>query len=193
MENEDSVYLCKDGRLRVYVKETKKTISYPKYLMEKELGRPLLPDEHVHHKDRNPLNNEVSNLIIMSHSDHAAEHARKYFDTTATCGWCGKEFMWTGKQQQCFYSNKRHHGHKSETPFCSRECSGHYGKSMQENGLFGGRSPMRKLTPDQVKYVRENYVPHDKKFGSRAIAREFGVDRSVIDCIIKGRTYKEVL
>lgn len=51
MKNKDSIYHGKDGRLRVYVKETKKTISYPKYLMEKELGRALLPNEAVHHID----------------------------------------------------------------------------------------------------------------------------------------------
>lgn len=84
-ENGDSIYHGKDGRLRVYIRETGKTISYPKYKMEKELGRQLLPNEHVHHKDLNPLNNDLSNLKIMTSSEHAAEHMRKYYDTIAIC------------------------------------------------------------------------------------------------------------
>lgn len=39
--NDINIYHGKDGRLRVYVKSTQKTISYPKYLMEKAIGREL--------------------------------------------------------------------------------------------------------------------------------------------------------
>lgn len=186
--NGDSIYHGKDGRLRVYVCETKKTISYPKYLMEKELGRALRPGEDVHHKDGNPLNNDISNLVVKSHSEHTADHMKKYRDVNAVCGWCGKEFLWTSKHQRNFYSNKRNHGQKSEMPFCSRECSGQYGRHIQDD-----RSPRRKLTDDQVKYIREKHVPYDRSFGSKALARQFGVDGSVIDYIVKGLTYKEVL
>jgi hypothetical protein len=188
-ESGDSIYHGKDGRLRVYVRETGKTISYPKYLMEKELGRQLKPNEFVHHKDLNPLHNEMSNLVVMTDSEHAREHMKKYYDTTAICGWCGKEFVWTAKHQKNFYSNKRNHGQKSELPFCSRECSGRYGRHNQDTGA----NPMRKLNEEQVQYIRENYIQHDRHFGSRALARQFDVDRTVVNYIIKGRTYKDVL
>ena len=194
LENGDSLYHGKDDRLRVYIRETGRTISYPKYLMEKELGRSLRPDEHVHHKDSNPLNNDLSNLLVMTRSEHAAGHMRKFYDTTAICGWCGKEFVWTAKHQKNFYSNKRTHGQESEMPFCSRECSGRYGRHLQnEKNVNGSRSPRRKLTMDQAQYIRENYIPYDRDFGSRALGRKFDVDRTVIDYIVKGRTYKEDL
>lgn len=38
--------------------------------------RPLMPGEVVHHIDHNKKNNEVSNLKIMSHSEHARLHAK---------------------------------------------------------------------------------------------------------------------
>lgn len=190
--NGDSIYTCKDGRLRVYVRETGKTISYPKYLMELEIGRQLLPNEHVHHKDRNPLNNELSNLKIMTNKDHAAEHMRKYYDTTAICSWCGKEFLWTGLQQQRFYSERRTGRHKSELPFCSRECSGRYGQQQQAKG-GSYHNVRRKLTDEQAEYIRDNYIPYDKEFGSGALGRKFNVDRTVIGDIVKGRTYKKNL
>lgn len=42
---------------------------------EKKLGRRLLPEEIVHHKDLNKLNNESSNLMIFAtNADHSRFH-----------------------------------------------------------------------------------------------------------------------
>ena len=40
-------------------------------IMEKYLGRKLRSDEHVHHIDGNQHNNNISNLKIVSASEHA--------------------------------------------------------------------------------------------------------------------------
>ena len=136
----------------------------------------------------------MSNLVVMTDSEHARHHMKKYYDTIAICGWCGKEFVWAGLQQQRYYSERRTGRHHSTSPFCSRECSGHYGKHIQEHlPQRADRGVMRKLSEEQVRYIREHYIPHDRRFGSRALARQFDVDRTVIDYIIKGRTYKDVL
>lgn len=42
--------------------------------MERRLGRRLLPDEHVHHIDGNPLNNQENNLALVTRSGHARLH-----------------------------------------------------------------------------------------------------------------------
>lgn len=40
-------------------------------VMEQHLGRYLLPNEVVHHKDENPSNNDISNLeLFSSQSEH---------------------------------------------------------------------------------------------------------------------------
>ena len=179
-----NVYTCKDGRERVYIKETKKVMSYPKYLMEQKLGRPLLPNEEIHHKDENPLNNNLNNLEIRFHGEHQSEHSTIYHDTTAICGWCGKEFLWSGKQQRTFYANRRYDGTYSEMPFCSRQCSGYYGRHVQ------GDSPRRKLTDEQVRYIRKHYTPHNKQCGITTLASKFGVSRRAIYDILNGETYR---
>lgn len=46
-----------------------------RYNMECYLGRKLLPEEIVHHKDFTKDNNEVSNLQIMTQSEHMKLHA----------------------------------------------------------------------------------------------------------------------
>lgn len=45
-----------------------------RYIMEQHLGRKLKRDEVVHHKDGNKRNNDLSNLEVMSLSEHAREH-----------------------------------------------------------------------------------------------------------------------
>lgn len=125
-------YICKDGRVRAYDPETHKVRSYPRILMEEKLGRPLEPYEQVHHKDGNTLNNDLSNLEILPIGEHQALHSRKYCDKLVSCCWCGRTFLWTVKAQRNFYCNCRRPGGESHRgPFCSRECSGYYGRQEQ--------------------------------------------------------------
>ena len=45
-----------------------------RHLMEQHLGRPLAADEDVHHRDGNKQNNDLSNLEVIGHGDHARAH-----------------------------------------------------------------------------------------------------------------------
>ena len=79
---------------------------------EEKLGRYLLPDEVVHHKDLNKLNNDPDNLMIFaSNSDHSRFHANGCDENTLslnengvytckkqefTCIDCGKEITKDG-------------------------------------------------------------------------------------------------
>lgn len=46
-------------------------------VMENFLGRKLLPEEHVHHKNENKLDNRIENLEIISNSEHQRMHSIK--------------------------------------------------------------------------------------------------------------------
>lgn len=46
-------------------------------VMESYVGRPIADDEEVHHIDGNKLNNTLSNLVLMSESDHQRCHMKQ--------------------------------------------------------------------------------------------------------------------
>lgn len=45
-----------------------------KVIMENLIGRRLQPNEIVHHIDGNKLNNEPTNLLLMTQSEHTKYH-----------------------------------------------------------------------------------------------------------------------
>lgn len=54
-----------------------KRVSYAKWLMEKELGRKLDRLEVVYHLDGDPMNNELSNLKVITRAELAKINRRK--------------------------------------------------------------------------------------------------------------------
>ena len=86
-------------------------------VMENHLGRLLDKTEIVHHKDGNKKNNDVSNLEVMTASEHASHHGRmvgrKY--AIVICPNCNKVFE----------RDNRNVG-KSKLMFCSRHCNGQF-------------------------------------------------------------------
>lgn len=48
--------------------------SQARRIVERAYGIKLLSSEHVHHKDKNPRNNELSNLEVLDSSSHARLH-----------------------------------------------------------------------------------------------------------------------
>lgn len=48
----------------------------------------------------------------------------------------------------------------------------------------------RKLTYDDIRYIRDTYKPRDKETGSRALGRKFGVDHMQILKIVKSKAYR---
>lgn len=50
----------------------------------------------------------------------------------------------------------------------------------------------RKLTNEQVDYIRKHYIPRDREFGARALGRKFGISHSHILEIINNIHYVSV-
>ena len=53
----------------------------------------------------------------------------------------------------------------------------------------GEDNPQAKLTNDQVKWIREHYIPRSRQFGTRALGRKFKVAHNTIIEILKNKTY----
>lgn len=129
------VYKCKDGRYRlVYVDDDGRhsSKSYPRVLMERKLGRSLLPTEDVHHIDGNKDNNDINNLEVVDWLEHRKHHGKsqiKFADKLAICDVCGKQFMWTSERQRRYYGDL--HRGKCRIISCSWECSSRYGRWKQ--------------------------------------------------------------
>ncbi len=80
-----------------------------RYVMESFLGRPLSSDEIVHHKDGDIYNNDISNLQLVTRSEHQAIHMLERGFKPTYCIDCGKKIT-TGAKRcaecQIIYSKR---------------------------------------------------------------------------------------
>lgn len=68
-------------------------------VMEKEIGRFLQPNEIIHHKDGNTLNNDISNLKIVTAIEHAKQHCTK----NRKCSLCDRKHLARGYCMQHYW------------------------------------------------------------------------------------------
>jgi hypothetical protein len=122
-------YKRRDGRQIVIIIENngkRRTVSYPKWLMEIQLGRQLDPNlETVDHIDSDFNNNELSNLRIMPRNEHSTEDTRRVKPVKFICAWCDKEFE---RSPRLIRDKARKN---KAGPFCSRNCAGKYSRQLQ--------------------------------------------------------------
>lgn len=113
-----------DGRQHVVLVHPdgrKQTVSYPKFLLEKHIGRYLQEDETVDHIDRDPLNNNFANLQILKRADHARLDVIRIKSQNFVCDICKNTFELSGRKLSDAVSNYR----KGKSgPYCSRSCAG---------------------------------------------------------------------
>lgn len=105
-----------------------RTISYPKALVESKLKRRLHPNETIDHKDGDFTNDTLSNLQILDRQEHCKNDAIKYQPATIQCVQCGKDCDLTPSQVRTLVANSKRGKYG---PFCSRTCSGIYGRNIQ--------------------------------------------------------------
>ena len=122
-------YTKSDGRkivIIVYPDGRRRTVSYPKFLVEEHLGRELDPNlETIDHWDSDFNNNDLSNLKIIPRQQHSANDTRRVKLVKFNCVWCNKEFERSPRLVRD--KSKK----KCAGPFCSRICVGKYSRSRQ--------------------------------------------------------------
>lgn len=95
--------------------------------MEVKLGRKIPKDYTVDHKDGNKLHDKYANLQVITRQANSSKGAKRRKSIVLPCQFC-KEFFPLRKDQL----NKR--SAAKSGPFCSRSCSGSYGKMVQATG-----------------------------------------------------------
>lgn len=56
----------------------------------------------------------------------------------------------------------------------------------------GSKNPIARLSEQDIKWIRENYIPRDKKFGSTALSKKFGVAQCTISQINSNKKWKHI-
>ena len=95
-------------RTRLIKRDGKKVRAH-RWIMEQHLGRGLRPDEQVHHKNGDSLDNRLENLEVLSAKEHMRLH-KAHEAQPKPCANCGTIFAPTQRQ------------HKRQK-CCSAECA----------------------------------------------------------------------
>lgn len=122
-------YTKENGRKIVIIIKpdgSRRTVSYPKYIMEQHLGRELDPEtETVDHWDSNKDNNDITNLRLVPRKEHSADDTRRVKLIDLTCAMCGKHFQ---RSPRLLRDKAKK---KNAGPFCSKQCSGRYSRLLK--------------------------------------------------------------
>jgi hypothetical protein len=152
-------YIRDDNRKHVIIINddgSRRTVSYPKYLMEQKLGRILDPDlETIDHIDNNIENSEDLNIRIIPREKHCLEDAiRVRIDKVFICPICTIEFKIKNVND---YIHNRLKGKAG--PFCGKSCAGKYSNLIR----YGKIKPLEIDTTDyRIHYKIEKSGPVSK-------------------------------
>jgi hypothetical protein len=122
------------------------TVYLHRHIMSIFIGRWIDVDEHVHHIDGDGLNNRISNLVLLTKSEHTAIHNRNFICFTHKCKHCNK--IYTSKYK--------------DSTYCSPECFS-YGRKIfditkEELSKLVWSLPMREV--GKLYNVSDNAIKH---------------------------------
>jgi len=134
----------------------RRTVSFPKWIMECYLGRPLDPDlETVDHWNSDINDNRIENLRIVPRSQHSADDTRRVKLIKLNCAWCDKEF----ERSPRIIRDKAKKGTRGH--FCSRRCAGIFSRMLQLKLI--NKKDFDKQKAVDSEYYKRKYTTASKK------------------------------
>lgn len=130
------------GYVKLYLADGS-VVDEHRYVMTQQMGRELLPDEVVHHKDHNKQNNDPQNLELRDDRGHRVEHGTRTHDekhTILKCAWCGEMFERLTRK----VNEKKKMGQKKF--YCSKSCA-----TKQKNAFAKTRRERNKRRRERYK------------------------------------------
>lgn len=120
-------YKGQSGRKHIIIIDgsSRKTISYPKWLMQNHLGRILESWETIDHINRDFTDDRLENLRVVERSQHTKDDAVYAKSVTVICVWCGEQAI---KRPSDLRGNSKQ---GKAGPFCNKSCAGKYGAELQ--------------------------------------------------------------
>jgi hypothetical protein len=116
-------YIRSDGRTHVIhydpITQTRRTQSYPRYLMEQHLGRTLKEWEQVDHINNDHTDDRIENFQLLTKGDNNRKSAKAPKLYWFICPVCGEEGV-------IYYRNYKGNqlSQGKAGPYCSRRCAG---------------------------------------------------------------------
>jgi len=126
-------YSRKDGRQHVclvWKDGRRRTVSYPKYLVETARGSCLDAGDTVDHINRDFTDNSPSKMQVLSRPEHAALDVKRLVVEPTICAMCSAAF--TPTRHQLRYADGR--GKHRAGPFYSGLCVRAYQRSLELGG-----------------------------------------------------------
>lgn len=75
--------------------------------------------------------------------------------------------------------------------WCDRGSNLRHAYSLGLRTAKGMRNARCKLSEQDVRFIKENYVPRDKEYGAQALSKRFGVAHQTISAVAAGQNWKE--
>ena len=92
----------------------------------------------------------------------------------------------------CTTSENNRHARETGLHVQSRGHKLQYKDAASKQKALSNLKDKSKLTPDEVRYVRQVHVPRSKEFSATALAEQFGTSVAAMSKIIRGETYKDI-
>lgn len=147
----------KAGYVRLHIPEhpnadTQGGVAEHTIVMENIIGRHLLPEERIHHKDLNPSNNTPDNLqLFSSDSEHAKFHAD--LRAEAECGDKNKRRCRVCHEYDYIENMMRIQKNKPEVVHAHRECFKMYKKEKKKIRLEKANTEKANILSSYLKSI----------------------------------------